>query len=98
MKAGCNLRRQAARVLERGGAHFGTSSIQKLQRLTSQAAMMANWLERAKREISKSADPGAVVADDRSLTAALAARDPDISDKTRLSNGSNDSVPCGDFS
>lgn len=52
---------------------------------------MANWLERAKREIPKGADQTTAIADERNLTAVTAVRQagkPNISQASIGSNGS----------
>jgi len=55
---------------------------------------MANWLERAKREIPHGADRGTAIADERNPTAVTAVRESDEPEISRASIGSNGSAPA----
>jgi hypothetical protein len=48
-----------------------------------------NWLERARREIPKSARDSTAITAERALTAATAVPTPDLCEKFEKSNGSN---------
>ncbi len=54
---------------------------------------MANWLERAKREIPQSADGATAKTDEGTLSAVTAVTQPDDSENSRDSIGSNGSAP-----
>lgn len=54
---------------------------------------MANWLERARREIPRSTDLGTAKADERDLSAVTAVANPGESGNLRASIGSNGSAP-----
>jgi len=61
-------------------------------------AKMANWLERARREIQKTPCRPTANTDERTLTAVMAVRHPGLCEKSAASIGSNGSTPSGDFS
>jgi len=54
---------------------------------------MANWLERAKREIPRGASQATAIADERNPTAVMAVRESDELQISRVSIGSNGSAP-----
>lgn len=58
---------------------------------------MANWLERAKREIPRGADRATAKADEGNPTTLMAAPEPDGQGISRGSFGSNDSAPSEGF-
>ena len=53
---------------------------------------MLNWLERAKREIPASADQPAAISAERNAMTVMAVSEPDATDISRVSIGSNGSV------
>ena len=57
-----------------------------------------NWLERARREIPKSARRRTANSAERTLTAVMAVPHPGLWEKSAASIGSNGSTPSGDFS
>ena len=57
-----------------------------------------NWLDRARREIPKSARRRTANSAERNLTAVMAAPPPGLWEKSAASIGSNSSSPSGDFS
>ena len=57
-----------------------------------------NWLERARREIPKSARRRTANSAERNLTAVMAVPHPGLWEKSAASIGSNGSTPSGDFS
>jgi len=59
---------------------------------------MANWLERARREIPKSARRRTANSAERTLTAVMAVPNPGLWEKSAASTGSNGSTSSGDFS
>jgi hypothetical protein len=59
---------------------------------------MANWLERARREIPKSARRRTANSAERTLTAVTAVPDQGLWEKSAASIGSNGSTSSGDFS
>lgn len=58
---------------------------------------MANWLERARREIPRSADRGTAKADEGTLSAVTAVANQGESGNLRASIGSNGSAPVAVF-
>ena len=58
---------------------------------------MANWLERARREIPKRPDRPTAVTDERTLTAVMAVSHSGVSGISSTSNGSNGSIPSAPF-
>ena len=57
-----------------------------------------NWLERARREIPKSARRRTANSAERTLTAVMAVPHPGLWEKSAASIGSNGSTSSGDFS
>jgi hypothetical protein len=57
-----------------------------------------NWLERARREIPKSARRRTANSAERTLTAVMAVPNPGLWEKSAASIGSNGSTSSGDFS
>jgi hypothetical protein len=58
---------------------------------------MANWLDRAKREIPQGAGRATAIADERNPTAVTAVREPGEPEISRASIGSNGSAPVAGF-
>jgi hypothetical protein len=58
----------------------------------------SNWLDRARREISKSAQRCTVITAERNLTAVMAVPHPGLWEKSAASIGSNGSTSSEDFS
>lgn len=56
---------------------------------------MANWLERARREIPRSTDWGTAKTDEENPTAVTSVPKPGESENLQASIGSNGSVPVG---